>query len=271
MSKDGLVEEDTKTAHYLHQHEDEEYQNDDTEDENDPYLQMIQFESIRNPDKLEEAISVQWHESMSQPLLLSTLLQPDDLAPLFAGAQWAGTRVWHAAIASIHYITKHAPLSKSSRLLELGCGLGVPGMILHQLYGCHVCLTDQESILSQLERNLQHNFPTSCTTIRAQPLSWSKQDVSDLLKQEDYDVVLNCDCVYEPLYGDSWKLLVECMDELLRRNPRTLMLTSVERRTADGVDKFIKKLRESPHVSNVDLVWSDADYRIEIYSARGVQ
>ena len=45
----------------------------------------------------------------------------------------------------------------STSLLELGCGLGVPGMILH-LLGCDVVLTDQEDILSQLEKNVSSNF-----------------------------------------------------------------------------------------------------------------
>lgn len=64
---------------------DSESCSDDDSDENDEYLKMIQFRSIRNSDHLEEAISVSW-EGIS-PLNISTLLEPEDLAPLFAGAQ----------------------------------------------------------------------------------------------------------------------------------------------------------------------------------------
>jgi predicted nicotinamide N-methyase len=245
-------------------------QEDKSIDENDAYLKLIQFKSIRNKHGLEEAISVQWHTNNTNALLLSTLLQPDDLAPLFDGAGWAGTRVWHAAIASIQFIVENALISESSSLLELGCGLGVPAMMLQSIYNCRVCLTDQESILSQLEQNVKSNFEGS-SRITARPLSWSKDGIATLLQQESqgFDVVLNCDCVYEPLYGDSWKLLVECIDELLKRNPKTLVVTSVERRAADGIDTFLETLKESPHVASVSKAWQDDDYRIEIYIARG--
>ena len=257
----------------------------------------IHFESIRNPStQLEESISFSWpgiyYDQMSSSssteitsgessgddaaaaadddvnrrklhkIILSTLLQEDDIAPLFDGAQWAGTRLWRAAIRSIQYLAGHLPdthVHPSIRLpkltsmtndiscdidasnikhgaisvLELGCGLGVPGMIFH-LLGCNVVLTDQENILSQLRKNVNRNFPyssssrsslseeeqTTCfdneqttttttattTTIQALPLSWSRKGVHSLLKQVGrsdigFDIVLNCDCVFEPLYG----------------------------------------------------------------------
>eukprot|EP01083_Nonionella_stella_P039892 108507_1 len=42
-------------------------------------------------------------------------------------------------------------------LCELGCGLGVPGMVWHQL-GNDVVLTDQESIMAQMVENTRSNF-----------------------------------------------------------------------------------------------------------------
>jgi hypothetical protein len=127
--------------------------------------------------------------------------------------------------------TKTKTKTKTS-ILELGCGLGVPGMILH-LMGCDVVLTDQPGILSQLERNVAINFGTTAriggggqdedkdeddggprrrrgrpgaATIRAMPLSWSRDCARCLLEDlgrgvTGFDIVVNCDCVYEPLYG----------------------------------------------------------------------
>ena len=91
-------------------------------------------------------------------------------------------------------------------------------MIFH-LLGCNVVLTDQAEILSQLQKNVVNNFPSTTEestadddkkkqqpTIQAMPLSWSRTDVHDLLEQlgksnVGFDIVVNCDCVYEPLYG----------------------------------------------------------------------
>ena len=64
-------------------------------------------------------------------LKVSLLLTEDELAPLFDGAAWAGTMLWDAAIQGVDYIVaKHAEILRvpGCRLIELGCGTGVPGM-----------------------------------------------------------------------------------------------------------------------------------------------
>mmetsp|Transcript_21582 Transcript_21582/g.31924 ORF Transcript_21582/g.31924 Transcript_21582/m.31924 type:complete len:265 (+) Transcript_21582:104-898(+) len=236
--------------------------------ENDPYLEKIDFKSFRDADDLETAISVQWHHSMSRSLYLSTVLEQSELAPLFAGAQWAGTRVWHAAIAMIEYLVdnhKDILSSPDSRLLELGCGLGVPGMIVHEIFQTKTYLTDQESIMSQLKKNIQSNFSRS-TDIHALPLSWS-QEIHPLHEETDFDILINCDCVYEPLYGESWKLLVHELNHVLEKNPKVVVLISVERRNADGIDSFLSELESSPQIKQVERVWNDDDFQIEIYQA----
>lgn len=88
-----------------------------TTESDDTCMQMICFESIRSPDDhIEEAIVLSWPKNFSnqndnddddnnnndynkkdteveryKTLHISTLLDPDDLAPLFSGAEWAGT------------------------------------------------------------------------------------------------------------------------------------------------------------------------------------
>lgn len=274
-----------------HHHDDDEDDDDDYSDTRslDSCEEYINFESIRNPStQLEESISFSWpgifddevlidgdvvddttssstsllevenregeRQRKLRKMVLSTLLEEDDIAPLFDGATWAGTRLWRAAIRSIQYLAGHLPdahvhpnirlprkIIRTSgcsddnetknddddydviSILELGCGLGVPGMIFH-LLGCNVVLTDQIDILSQLQKNVDRNFSTppfssmsSCekegeqnttskTSIQAFPLSWSREDVRSLLERVGrsdigFDIVLNCDCVYEPLYG----------------------------------------------------------------------
>lgn len=298
---------------------DDEIDDYEYDDPNDPYLQKINFKSIRTNDGLETAIQVQWLDDETTKLYLSTVLEEADMAPIFAGAQWAGTRVWHAAIAMVHYLTQEQQslsslsgdgmttttssstiVSPNSTLLELGCGLGVPGMLCHALYGCETYLTDQECILSQLIHNVKQNFdsspdptdPTTMTaadtttlttpatttpsttvhtksgTIHAVPLTWSKDD--PLLHEIDFSIVLNCDCIYEPLYGESWKSLVTVLETILERNPMAIVLTSVERRRADGVDKFLHCMETSSVVSKVVRVWNDDEFNIEIYQTHGI-
>ena len=284
-----------------HVDEDEDDYSLGSVDSNDTTMRTIQFQSLRDDNKLEQGISLVWPtDPDSRTLTLSTLLEPDDLAPLFAGAQWAGTRVWHAAIHGMFYMEKEydADLSTGASLLELGCGLGVPGMIWHMLGG-NAVLSDQESIMSQLHGNLESNFAeTTITkigagavergvqggsvatdaekpshTISAQPLSWSRDGVHRLLEDSGYstgfDYVLNCDCVYEPLYGKSWELLVEVIDELLKINPKCVVISSVERRRADGIDSFVERMKSCEHVGNVEQVLRDDKLQLEIYVTTG--
>ena len=198
----------------------------------------------------------------------------------------AGTRVWKAAIVALQYLLdEHGPLkqeylAKSSTFscLELGCGLGVPGMILHAFYpDSRIVLTDCAALLPQLESNLKQNFP-STTDIAAKPslsaatLDWDEAaDLQQLLSGcnlDSFDVVLNCDCIYEPLYGTSWKALLQVQVALLQRQPNALVLTSLERRKFDGADKYLAALRQHEAVTKVELVHQDDP--VEIYRIYGV-
>jgi Putative methyltransferase. len=276
---------------WLHPHLGNENDDDSSTssvDSNDTLQDMIQFKSHRNNTGLEEAISIRYPlpSSAVQPgtLRLSTLLQENDLVPLFDGAGWAGTRVWAAAIWGLKYLIDNYS-ERNMTLCELGCGLGVPGMVWHQL-GRDVVLTDQESIMTQLVENAKSNFMNSYMNrpseketgnlgkLFVQPLTWSRKGVHTLLDStgfcNGFDIVLNCDCVYEPLYGKSWELLVEVIDECLRVNPKCIVVTSAERRNADGIELFVQRMKESAYVGSVEKVMADSSRNLELYVTRGI-
>lgn len=202
----------------------------------------------------------------------------------FDGAGWAGTRVWAAAIWGIKYLVEEYG-DKEMNLCELGCGLGVPGMVWHQL-GRDVVLTDQESIMAQMIKNAQSNFSKSFLDnvdekdtgtlgkLYAKPLSWSREGFHSLMEatgfHNGFDIVLNCDCVFEPLYGKSWELLVEVIDESLRVNPKCINVTSVERRNGDGIDQFVERMKQCQHVGSVEKIMEDKERDLQLYITRGI-
>ncbi len=293
-------------------------------DSNDTLHNFIEFQSHRNSIGLEEAISFAYpfekslckemiddesnasndknsifqdFSALQKRITISTLLEEADLVPIFDGAGWAGTRVWSAAIYGIKYLVEEFGCQlllangkkKGLSLCELGCGLGVPGMIWHQLGG-DVVLSDQNRIMSQLRGNVKTNFKESYVSnsdeadlsqfdvkgkasINTHTLDWSREGYQDLLCatgfDNGFDILLNCDCVYEPLYGKSWEYLVEVIDECLRLNPKCCVVTSVERRTADGIDEFIQAMKRSDHVSNVEKVCEDKAKKLELYITKG--
>jgi predicted nicotinamide N-methyase len=254
----------------------EEIEDDDSSvDSTDSLHEFIQFKSHVNADGLEESISFSY-PGTHRTLTLSTKLLEEDLAPIFDGSSWAGTRVWSASIFGIKYLLETYPGNVSGKTLcELGAGLGVPGMVWHMMGGSTV-LTEHERIMSQLNVNTATNFPqTYGTTITTHPLSWSRTAFQQLLQtqrlEHGFDVLLNCDCIFEPLYGRSWMNLAEVIDENLKSNPKSLVISCVERRAQDGINEFVKYLETMEHVLNVQLVALDvqAHRRLEIYLTQG--
>jgi len=232
--------------------------------------------SVRNSDKLEIGLRVKVkvlkENGGGSQLDVSTLLTPDDLAPIFSGAEWAGTRLWYAAIVTINFIyTNYVKtgfidnLSHSS-LIELGCGLGVPGLVAKAFGVDKVVLTDQESLLSLTKKNVAVNFPDG--EVVARQLDWSREGIKEIIRGEGkFDLAVVTDCVYEPLYGKSWELLVEVCDELLKENPDLVCLHSMERRNGDGIDSFLRALAALDSVVKVEKVYSEDV--IEIYLVYG--
>ena len=203
------------------------------------------------------------------------------MSPLFSGKEWAGTRVWRAALYSITHVIESQLFQKVKQMktergeggvekeqpegvvceqgltfLELGAGLGVPGLVFGRLAGCRskdkYVITDHPSIVSQIKANVASNFRVdgndSCC-VYARGLDWSVDGVSEVIQsipelpvKGGFDVILSTDCVYVPLYGDSYMKLAEVILECLRRNENAVSVNVVERRRLDGVAEFVDLL-----------------------------
>lgn len=120
----------------------------------------------------------------------------------------------------------------------------------------HVVLTEQDELLRLMHVNLAANAEVlrlpggeelgedvdGKGSIVARSLSWGVQQTKEYLAQypdEKVDVVLSCDCIYEPLYGTSWRALAQTMKLLCEANPKCVVIMGVERRNQDGIDKFL--------------------------------
>lgn len=297
----------------------------DSDDDDDDSQYADYYQTIRAEDsRLEIGYKVTWPND--GPILqLSTCLSETSIAPLFNGTAWAGTRIWRAAIVATQYLlhlssSSFVTINADTTLIELGCGLGMPGMIIHGITHCYVVLTDMDAIIEQLNTNIRTNFyknklndvnneekdhddevmndkqastsDENSEKICALPLDWSTNGVHEIIKQTSsfihhpndddndtmmirgggYDIILNCDCIFEPLYGTSWKQLLECQIEFLRLNPEALVLTSAERRTNDGIEHYLQAAKAYniviSHVEKIQIPF-DHPNEIEIYQLHG--
>lgn len=70
-----------------------------------------------------------------------------------------GTVIWKGAEIMSEYLQRNPTLVRGKRVLELGAGVGLCGLVAHHLGASHVCLTDgDESVLSNLRLNVRRNL-----------------------------------------------------------------------------------------------------------------
>ena len=147
-----------------------------------------------------------------------SLVVPDAAARMRAG-DWVGEvlrggepphwlRVWPAAVAVARYLARAGSLS-GVRVLDLGCGVGVPGTTASWL-GARVQFADRESdALAFATWNARAHAGQS-GTVAAQRLDWNASTVDG-----QHDVVLLADVTYRlahhgPLRRQLDRVLADC-------------------------------------------------------------
>jgi hypothetical protein len=140
------------------------------------------------------------------------------------------------------------------------------------LMGAEVALTEQPELMRTISHNIATNFPASrrqgpgghpVGAIRALPLFWSEANTRAFREESGWDaadVMVCCDCIYEPFWGDSYKALLQTV--VMMSHAKSVALISVERRNGDGVDKFEELARK---VMRVQIAGLDAERKWCLY------
>jgi predicted nicotinamide N-methyase len=114
---------------------------------------------------------------------------PDDGAIEWAPVAPYWSVLWRSGVALAHELDG-APL-RGVRVVELGCGLAVPGLAAARA-GAHVLATDEApEALALAERNADENGLRLSTALA----DWSQPD--ELLRRGPFDIVLAADVLYE--------------------------------------------------------------------------
>lgn len=112
----------------------------------------------------------------------------EDLCPYFG-------ILWPAAEALSQYLCVNPDIVKNQRVLELGCGLGLPSLVASHLGG-NVLATDfHPDVEAYFKRNCRH----SSITCSYQRLNW-REDGEDLGL---FDVVMGSDILYESKHASE--------------------------------------------------------------------
>lgn len=111
-----------------------------------------------------------------------------------------GTALWPASIALAHELAARGDALAGLNILELGAGVGLPGIVAAS-YGANVTQTDQyEMVVSLGQLNAQRNQVNSRIDYR--PVDWRDWHDPAL-----YDLIIGADILYyDFLHSDLWRI-----------------------------------------------------------------
>lgn len=164
---------------------------------------------------------------------------------------WAD--LWHSAIALGKYLVRENIISPELRVTEIGCGLGLPGIVAGML-GAEVTLTDYlPEPLAFLKRNWGQNLNAPLQTLT---MDW-REPVENL----QTDLLLASDVAYEERFFAD---LEHAFKKMMKSGGR-IILTEPSRQMARG---FIENLSNHAdyklQLTKEDISWDGVTRSVNI-------
>ena len=124
------------------------------------------------------------------------------------------------------YLAANPATVRGMRVVELGCGTGLCGIVAARLGARQVLLTDgNENLLDRAASNVAGNLPSDAP-VNVRSLRWGEVVDEDL--RGSVDVVLASDVLYQ---SAAWRPLAACVQDLLRPKVGRLLLAEAGHET----------------------------------------
>ncbi|KPV77504.1 uncharacterized protein RHOBADRAFT_41497 [Rhodotorula graminis WP1] len=154
------------------------------------------------------------------PLLLAVPVPPSRTRDKYSSF------VWNASILLADKIAAKEIEVEGKRVLELGAGLGLPGLVAAHVGADLVVLTDydESAALDDTARAVDEALPVGLQRkVYVVPHTWGTRIDSLLSLAPSYDLVLVADCVWSPALHAS---LVDSLRALLSASPHATVCFS---------------------------------------------
>lgn len=164
-------------------------------------------------------------------------------------------RIWEASMALTDHLI-HIGLGKKEEILEMGAGMGIPGLFLGA-FGHRVTVTDyEEDALELLRMNVKHN---GLHNVSVKKLDWNNPNLSG-----KYDVICGSELVYNE---GSIKPLIDLFQEYLRAKGTVYLAHDLTRMC---IVKFIGMVPGRFEIQNVvkTITGEDESHKVVIHSIR---
>ncbi|CAE8620184.1 unnamed protein product, partial [Polarella glacialis] len=108
-----------------------------------------------------------------------------------------GNVVWPSAHSLCAHLCACPELVRGKRVLELGAGTGLVGLVAAALGAKEVVLTDLASGLPLLRRNVERNKAGCLIEPKVTELRWGREAAMQAVKEGTFDVVVGCEIIYQ--------------------------------------------------------------------------
>lgn len=165
--------------------------------------------------------------------------------------------VWDAAIVLGRYLEKKAPELQGKKVIELGAGTGVAGIVASFLGG-KVTITDRKMAINITRMNVEGNLGDNQRTVEIKELEWG-QNVTSFSPPFEY--ILGADIVY---IEETFPALLKTLLDLCDGNSVVLLSCKIR---YDRDVRFFELLSKHFHYK---IVLYDEELDIKVYKARKI-
>jgi predicted nicotinamide N-methyase len=157
-----------------------------------------------------------------------------------------GVTLWRASEHLCNYMVEHSELFPNKRVLELGAGLGLNGILAHRLGSDHVYVTDGDTdAMKYLRQNVEQNRLENNMKVSSRQLLWGKDTSLTFLEHcngETFDVLLASDIIYAMVIIPP---LWETVQMLLRKPDGVLVMAFARRKVKVSIDYVLTSAEEA--------------------------
>ena len=164
-------------------------------------------------------------------------------------------------------------LVRNKRVLELGAGLGLCGIVAHKLGASEVCLTDGDSrVLENLRHNVRANIMDhdDCSSVMAKQLIWDRNVEEFLNSQQQnqngtgrryFELIMAADVAY---MSKSIEPLLKTVDKCLEPEKGVFLYVN-KSYTQDKVERFLDV------AERIGFVWTAPSESVFLFRKKGNQ
>lgn len=165
---------------------------------------------------------------------------------------------WPSEEVLAYYCLSHAELFRSKKVIELGSGYGLAGLVIAMATeALEVVISDgNPQVVDYIQRNINANYGAfGAKKVKSLMLHWKQQGISDI--SNTFDVIVASDCTF---FKEFHKGLVQTLKCLLKKEgPSTALFFSPKR--GDSLDEFLMEVKESGLHFSVDEIYDTEVWR----------